>query len=228
MEILFSRELYFCSCTNKFCLLVIFRSVIVWFIMKKSLRTFLVSITLLTSSVFLSGSALAVTYSVEGNGAGSSNNISSNTTNNTTVNQNSNANVSNNVNSNCNTGGNQANNNTGGNTSISTGDCQSNVNITTNVNKNNANISCPTCPKVSPIPTPKGGPGASPSPAVGYPTPSSSNPGPGGGPVSNPTSGANPQVLAGAGVAQDTVAFLAGFLSLTFGLWHVQRLLLKK
>src|SRR4030042_3428585 len=146
--------------------------------------------------------------SIEGNGAGSSNQVNVNQTDQLNVNQNNSANVSNNVDVNCNTGGNSASGNTG--------NCTSNVNISNNLNTNQTKITCPGC---FASPTPK------PIPSSGVP-PTGGNGGAGGGNGGGGVGGAGqaagPQGLGGAGVAGDTVMFLAGFGILALGLWQVR------
>ncbi len=84
--------------------------------------------------------ALADTITVTGNGAFSDNSVNLSTNTTTVVNQTNNANVTNNVSSDASTGGNSSSFNTGGDTRIVTGDASSNVNVSTAVNLNKAEL----------------------------------------------------------------------------------------
>lgn len=81
---------------------------------------------------------------ISGNGAGSDNsaNVTQNST--TNVSQSNTAFVSNNVSSNATTGNNNANFNTGGNVTIGTGNANTTVNVSNDLNKNFADVKC--CP----------------------------------------------------------------------------------
>ena len=80
------------------------------------------------------------TIEISGNGSSSDNTADVTTSNTTTVVQSNDASVSNNVDANASTGGNDANDNTGGDVVISTGDADSNVDVSTTVNKNHADV----------------------------------------------------------------------------------------
>src|SRR3989344_2464178 len=116
----------------------------------------------------------------------------------------------------CNTGSNQVSGGNVGSSSIDTGDCSAGADVSNQVNTNVVQVGCPTCP--TPTPTP----GASPAPSASPTTPPS-----GGGGAAGPSEQgqAAPQVLAAAGVAQDTLLFLTGFGLLIFGLWQAQKVL---
>ena len=172
----------------------------------------------IVSLVAILSVASAVDYSIEGNGAGSQNNVNVNQNNQTTVNQNNSANVSNNVDANCNTGGNSASGNTGSGTGINTGNCSAVVNITNQLNTNITRITCPTCA----IPTPGASPSPKPNGGVGGP---GGNDGGGGG-GSSSGGGADagqPGVLAAAGTSSGLLFALSGLSLVTFGLWQAKR-----
>src|SRR4030042_5773004 len=120
--------------------------------------TFLLPVLTVFISLFvILKTSYALNVSIEGNGAGSSNQVNFNQTDQINVNQNNSANVSNNVDVNCNTGGNSASGNTGSGTGVNTGNCAANVNISNKLNTNQPEITCPGCfasptPKVSPSP----------------------------------------------------------------------------
>jgi len=80
------------------------------------------------------------TIEISENGSSSDNTANVSTSSNTTVVQNNDANVSNNVDANATTGGNDANDNTGGDVVISTGDAETNVDVSTAVNANHADV----------------------------------------------------------------------------------------
>lgn len=83
---------------------------------------------------------------ITGNGSSSQNTVSTSTNQSSTVVQNNTATVNNSVTSNSSTGGNRANDNTGGDVTIDTGNATSNVDVSTEVNKNIADLSgCTTC-----------------------------------------------------------------------------------
>lgn len=161
----------------------------------------------------------AVTYDITGNAAGSTNNITVSEQNSTNVNQSNQSNISNNVNSNCNTGGNSASQNTGGNVQVNSGDCSSNVNITNRLNQNQAQISCPTCPKASPTPQV----GASPGP--GQPGGPAAGGNGGGGGAGGAAAAGGGQVLGEAGVAENLALLTLGMTMVIGGLWQVKRIL---
>ncbi|KKS02856.1 hypothetical protein A2W70_00645 [Candidatus Curtissbacteria bacterium RIFCSPLOWO2_02_41_11] len=125
----------------------------------------------------------------------------------------------------CNTGSNQVSGGNVGSSSIDTGDCSAGADVSNQVNTNVVQVGCPTCP--TPTPTP----GASPAPSASPTTPPSGGGGGvtegGGGGAAGPSEQgqAAPQVLAAAGVAQDTLLFLTGFGLLIFGLWQAQKVL---
>ena len=80
---------------------------------------------------------------MNGNGAGSSNQVQVSSQNNTQVSQNNDANVTNNVNSNSNTGNNSAPSNTNGSATIATGNASSSTTVNNqNINTNSANSNC--------------------------------------------------------------------------------------
>lgn len=195
--------------------------------MRKVLTWIYIPLLVSTLLVFLVLSvANAVNIDISGNGAGSSNQVNYNSTQDTSIDQSNYSNVNNNVDVNCDTGGNDTNNSTGGNTGTSTGNCASNVNITNKANSNNADVSCPTCAKASPTPTPK----ASPSPVLNG-RGGGTNPGPnGGGDGSSPSGGSssNPQVLGSTGTYDATLIGGVGFFSIALGLWLVQKQLAKR
>src|SRR3990167_4450022 len=112
---------------------------------KRRLILFLPVFVSIVSLAAILSVARAVNVTIEGNAAGSNSNVNVNESNQTNINQNNQANVSNNVDVNCDTGGNSASGNTGAGTGISTGDCSSIVNITNQLNKNIANVACPSC-----------------------------------------------------------------------------------
>ncbi len=91
-----------------------------------------------------SGTGGVLSVVIDGNGAGSDNNVEVDSTNNTTVNQRNKADFDNNVNINGETGDNTAEDNTGGNSSITTGDATANVGVnnTANFNWADVNVCC--------------------------------------------------------------------------------------
>lgn len=100
--------------------------------------------TLFLNSV-TAGAFAATTLTITGNGSGSNNSSSVNTSSTTTVVQQNSANVSNNITTASNTGGNHANDNTGGNISVSSGRATSNVDVSTMVNHNRADVANCAC-----------------------------------------------------------------------------------
>lgn len=110
----------------------------------------IVALTILAT--FIGNGVNAVQYSVTGNGTGSNNSINVQSTTGTTVNQTNQGSVSNDINANANTGGNTTNNG-----SVQTGGANVNVNVTNNLNTNNAQTGC--CGSPTPKPT-IGDPGA--------------------------------------------------------------------
>jgi hypothetical protein len=94
----------------------------------------------------LAGLAFAdTTIEISGNGSYSDNDAKVKTTTTTTVVQNNDAKVSNDVDANASTGGNDANDNTGGDVIIKTGDADTNVDVSTTVNKNVADVNGCNC-----------------------------------------------------------------------------------
>lgn len=81
-----------------------------------------------------------VTVNVSGNGSDSKNRVNLDNSSSTNLFQNNNANVNNNVDTKANTGNNDANRNTGGDVTVYTGNITSNVDVSTNVNSNVANV----------------------------------------------------------------------------------------
>ncbi|MBI4067644.1 hypothetical protein HY407_04625 [Candidatus Gottesmanbacteria bacterium] len=79
---------------------------------------------------------------VSGNGSDSNNTVNLNQANNTTVLQNNTANVKNKVDADADTGDNKAYKNTGGNVNITTGDADTDVNVTNELNSNSARVAC--------------------------------------------------------------------------------------
>lgn len=82
---------------------------------------------------------------ISGNGSNSDSNVNVSNNSSTSVSQANVANVNNNVNTNSNTGGNHANGNTGGDVTVNTGSTNSTVNLSTQVNKNQADVSNCNC-----------------------------------------------------------------------------------
>lgn len=150
----------------------------------------------------------AVNVNVQGNGAGSNNQVNYNQSNQTNYNQNNQANINNNVDANCNTGGNSASGNTGGNSSINTGNCKVNVNVQNQVNSNQIG-GVISKPKVSPSPS-AGNPSASDPTSAGSSSDSGS---------SSSGSSSSPQVLAGTGTASNQLIALLGAGLIFSGLW---------
>lgn len=100
----------------------------------------------ITTSLFRSSAIIvkADELVVSGNGAGSSNEVTLEASNNTSIEQSNNADIDNNVNANSDTGGNEATDNTGGNTDITTGDIETDVEVTTTANSSVVDNEC--CP----------------------------------------------------------------------------------
>ena len=87
----------------------------------------------------------STTIEISGNGSSSDNTANVTTSTTTTVVQRNDANVSNNVDSNATTGGNDANDNTGGDVTIKTGNAKANVDVSTEVNANKADVNGCNC-----------------------------------------------------------------------------------
>jgi hypothetical protein len=140
--------------------------------MKKSL--IVISIFCLVS-IFLVSYAHAETLniSVSGNGDGSTNTVTVDQTSTVTVQQSNNATVVNDITSNQNTGGNTVNGNSGGDTSIHTGDVQTNVHVTNNLNGNLAQVN--NCCTVRPTDYPSNNPTPTLIPGQPTPTPTTSD-----------------------------------------------------
>jgi len=106
-----------------------------------------ISTAIATGAVLLSSIAPAAfaAETVSGNGAFSDNTVTVNNNSTTSVGQNNVANVSNSVSSNATTGGNSAGFNTGGNTTVNTGDATNLVNVSNQLNTNQAAVSNCSC-----------------------------------------------------------------------------------
>jgi hypothetical protein len=105
--------------------------------LKHKITTGIAAGTILLNS--LAGFAIAdVNIHVSGNGSNSDNNVSFSQRHRVNVNQSNSADVDNSVNVSAQTGGNRASGNTGGDVSITTGDANSTVHISTNANINHA------------------------------------------------------------------------------------------
>ncbi len=141
--------------------------------------TFIKTSAIVSSFAFFAAFAPVVSAEIiiNGNGAGSTNNVNYNQTTSSTISQQNNANVTNNVNSNADTGGNSVKGNTGGNANITTGDATVNTNICNSLNTNVVNGSGNVS---NPCVSPTVKPGNNPTPTSGSTTPGSNQPGPNG------------------------------------------------
>lgn len=111
--------------------------------MKKNQLTGIVSVGVLTLSVFslATQAAHAEEIVVSSNGSGSNNTVTTTSSSSTTVSQNNEARIENNVTTNADTGNNQASNNTGDNTSVITGDATTTSTVNNeNINTNTATV----------------------------------------------------------------------------------------
>lgn len=146
-------------------------------------NVFTVAVSFLALVISGSTMARAFDYIIQDNGAGSQNQLQIENTNSTSVFQTNQGSVNNNVDASANTGGNSVNGSSGNGT-INTGDATVNVNITNQLNSNNATVCCGT-------PTPTLRPGQpTPTKAPVVPTPTQ-KPGNGGNGDNNGNGGAN-------------------------------------
>lgn len=129
---------------------------------------------ILIAVVAIGHRVLAEQYVIEGNGAGSNNQLDINQNQNTTIQQNSNSSFKNDINAGANTGGNE-----GG--SVTTGNASVKVTVKNQGNTNQANVDqC--CPTKTPTPTPgkAGQPSPTPTSGVGGGAPPADGGGDGG------------------------------------------------
>lgn len=177
---------------------------------------------LVLSAIIVTSADATESVTIEGNAAGSQNSATINTQNQTTINQQNTANVDNDVNVNCDTGNNNSNQNTANGASTATGDCQANVNVSTQLNTNQAQVSCPNCPKASLTPKPGESPTVQQPPVGGG---GGGNGGGGGGGNGGGQGGtsSSPQVLGAAGVAADLISAMTGFGLILLGLYTLAR-----
>jgi len=108
--------------------------------LQKKILTSIATGAILLNSLTSLAFAGSTSIEISGNGSSSDNEVEVDTTTTTTVVQNNDAKISNNVDANASTGGNDANDNTGGDVVINTGDANTKVDVSTDVNVNSADV----------------------------------------------------------------------------------------